>query len=157
MDNKMTARIIVLRAGINMIIILAVAYLFNFLPEKVGVLRSANDLTTFTPVLAPEFADHLPGLNLWWGLALLFHAALLVMRRWTPALRWAQMALGFVGAYVLARIVFADPFLATPFASGLIRYLLACAALALAFNSARRLNRLVNRRWLVYGSDPAHE
>jgi len=38
-----------------------------------------------------------------------------------------------------------------------IRYLLADVALAVLFTAARRLNRLVNGRWLVFGPDPARK
>jgi hypothetical protein len=143
-----------LRAVVNMLILAAVACLFNFWPEKVGTYRTAADLTTFTPLLAPAFADHLLGLNLWWGLSFAFNVVLLRTRRWTPALRWAEMALGFIGAYVLARLVVEGPFL-TAAGGALVRYLLTFVVLAMVFGSARKLNRLVNGRWLVYGSDPA--
>ena len=156
MKKDPTSRVIVVGALINMLIIAAVAYLFNFLPEKVGTYRTVTDLTTFTPLLAPEFADHLLGLNLWWGLAFLLNLALLWTRRWTPALRWSQMALGFIGAYMLARIVVTGPFL--PASGGeYIRYLLAFVVMGLLFASARRLNKLVNGRWLIFGPDPARE
>lgn len=153
MKKESTGRFIIVRAVVNVVIIAAVAYLFNFLPEKVGTYRTLADVTTFTPLLAPEFAEHLAGLNLWWGMTFLFNLALLWTRRWTPALRWAQMGLGFIGAYLLTRIAVTDPFLPAS-GSDLIPYLLAFVVLGIIFGSARKLNKLVNGRWLVYGPDP---
>lgn len=147
-------RTIVLYAAINMLLIAVFATIFNFFPERVGTLRSAVDFKTFTPLLAPEFSDHLFVLNLWWGLAFSFYVALMATRRWTPALRWVQAALDLGGAYVLVRLAIAAPFL-TAAGSASMRYLLATVALAMVLRGARRLNRLVDGRWLVFGSDPA--
>lgn len=156
MDRNRTFRITDLASVLSMLLIAAVIFVFNFLPEKVGFYKSAADLDSFTPLLAPAFVYYLPGLNLWCGLACAYHIALLSTRRWTPALRWAQVALGFIGVFVLARIVFDAPFL--PSANILlVRYLLASVVLAMVFTSTRRLNRLVNGRWFVFGPDPARE
>lgn len=156
MSKDTKTRMLVLSSIINTAIIAAVAVVFNFLPERVGVYRTVTDLSTFTPLLAPEFSNHLLGLNVWWGLAFSFHIALLATKRWTPALRWTQMALGFVGAFVLARLAVDAPFV-PPAGAEFVRYLLVCVVLAQIFTGARRLNRLVDGRWLVFGPDPARE
>lgn len=156
MNKDTKTRMLALSSIINAVMIAVVTVVFNFLPEKVGIYRTVSDLSTFTPLLAPEFSNHLLGLNVWWGLAFSFHIALLATKRWTPALRWTQMALGFVGAFVLTRLAVDVPFLPSAGAA-LIRYLLVCVVLAQIFTAARRLNRLVNGRWLVFGPDPARE
>ena len=156
MSKTPSARTIVWYAAINMILVAAFATIFNFFPDKVGTLRSAADFQSFSPLLAPKFADHLPALNLLWGLAFSLNAALLATKRWTPALRWAQALLDLGGAYVLARLVFDNPFL-TVAGSASMRYLLTVVALVLVFRGARRINRLVDGRWLMFGADPAIE
>ena len=83
--------------------------LFNLFPAKVGILISFTDLDSFVPLLAPEFQSHLPWLNLWWGLGLLLAMAKLAVGRWTAELRWADLGICILGAYVLSRLVFGDP------------------------------------------------
>lgn len=147
-----------LKLIVSMLAILATAVLFNFFPEKVGIFRTATDVTSFTPVLAPEFSVHLPWLNLWWALAFSLCLVRLWMKRWTPALRWADMLLGFFGAYVLARMVLgSEELFLSSIGDALGRYILAFPALALTFSSVRKLQELVNGRWLVFGSDPVQE
>ena len=90
-------------------ILFALLILFNLLPAKVGILVSATDLSSFVPLLGPEFQPHLPWLNLWWGLGLLLAVAKLVVGRWTVELRWADLGLGVLGACVLSRLVFGGP------------------------------------------------
>ena len=90
-------------------ILFSLLVLFNLFPAKVGILVSATDLSSFVPLLAPEFQPHLPWLNLWWGLALLLAVVKLIVGRWTVELRWADVCLGILGAYVLSRLVFAGP------------------------------------------------
>ena len=155
-ERQLGQHVPVWRPVMNMLLTVAIAYLFNFLPEKVGVYRSAADLDTFAPLLAPEFSAHLPGLNVWWGLSFTFHLAMLALKRWTPALRWAQAGLGFVGAMVLARLALVGPFLPSA-GVVVIRYLLAAVAVAMLFTAARQLNALVNGRWLVFGPDPTRK
>lgn len=154
MQKNRTTRFIMVQALASMTLIAAFACLFNLFPDKVGTYRTIGDRTTFTPMLAPAFGDHLLGLNLWWVLGFVFNIFLLRTGRWTPALRWVEVALGLLGAYVLARLIISGPFL--PAAGGeLVRYLLAFAVLGMLFDAVRKLNRLVNGRWLVYGPDPA--
>lgn len=156
MKRNRTTKLILVQTLVSMVIIAAFAFLFNFFPEKVGTYRTIGDQTTFTPMLTPPFDDHLLGLNLWWALGFVFNIFLLQTGRWTPALRWAEVALGLLGAYVLARLVISGPFL--PAAGGeMVRYLLAFAVLGMLFDAVRKLNRLVNGRWLIFGSDPARE
>lgn len=158
MSNTWESRGTALRSMASMVAILAVVILFNFYPEKVGYFRTATDANSFTPVLAPEFSVHLPWLNLWWGLGFSLCLVRFWLRRWTPALRWADMLLGFFGAYLLARMVMgSEPIFLSSIGNALGRYILAFPALALAFSSVRKLQKLVNGRWLVLGSDPVRE
>ncbi|MEJ2305325.1 MAG: hypothetical protein P8Y14_27705, partial [Anaerolineales bacterium] len=93
----------------EMIVILAVIVLFNFFPDKVGVLVSLTDPQSFIPLLAPEFMDHLAWLNLWWGLALLLAGAKLIIGRWRTAMRWAEIGLQFFAGFILFRLVMGGP------------------------------------------------
>jgi hypothetical protein len=93
----------------EMIVILAAIILFNFFPEKIGVLGSLTDPRSFIPLLAPEFLDHLAWLNLWWGLALLLGGAKLIIGRWRTAMRWAGIGLQFFAGFILFRLVMGGP------------------------------------------------
>lgn len=93
----------------EMIAILAVAVVFNFFPDKIGVLVSLNDPQSFIPLLAPEFIDHLSWLNLWWGLALLLGGVKLIFGRWRTAMRWAEVGLSLLAGFILFRLVTGGP------------------------------------------------
>jgi hypothetical protein len=92
-------------------ILVASIVLFNVFPDRVGVLVSATDSSTFIPLLAPEFQTHMPWLNLWWGLALLLTVVKLVYGRWTAILLWADLALRVLGIRVLIALILGGPIL----------------------------------------------
>jgi hypothetical protein len=94
-------------------IIVASIVLFNVFPDRVGVLVSATDSSTFVPLLAPEFQMQMPWLNLWWGLALLLTAIKLVYGRWTAVLLWADFGLRVLGIRVLVALILGGPLLRT--------------------------------------------
>jgi hypothetical protein len=78
---------------INMAFISAFALLFNIFPEKVGVLRSAMDPSSFTPLLGAGYKIYMPALNLWWGMAFALNAYYLFTARRTSTTRWLGVSL----------------------------------------------------------------
>lgn len=61
-------------------------------PDRIRFTKTITDPSTFVPLLASEFKNHLPWLNLWWGLTLVLSLVNLYYRRWQPATRWADFA-----------------------------------------------------------------
>ncbi len=45
---------------VEMVLILALMILFDFFPERIGIIRSLSDPSSFRPLLAPEFQQHMP-------------------------------------------------------------------------------------------------
>jgi hypothetical protein len=78
---------------------------FNFFPDKVGILVSFDDPSSFVPLLSPGFHRHLPWLNLWWTLALILNLAHLYYGRWRPLTRWADIGLNSIALIVLLRLI----------------------------------------------------
>lgn len=113
-DNLQHDRIRVGWVIVRLCVLVAAVILFNFFPERVGVLVSATDPHSFVPVLAPDFCTNMPWLNLWWGLALLLEMAHLYLRRWLPLTRWADLALGLVAGRVLLQVMLQGPILVSP-------------------------------------------
>jgi hypothetical protein len=89
--------------------IFAVAMLFNFFPERVGVLVSADDPLSFVPLLTAEFAWFLPWLNLYWGLAFTLCLVHLSLGRWHWTTRLADLLLGALGLFVLLLLITGGP------------------------------------------------
>lgn len=78
----------------EMVIIILVAILFNFVPHKVGVYGVITQSGPwFVPLLAPTFGIYLPWWNLYWLLALALNFILLVRGRWNKLLRWVELGL----------------------------------------------------------------
>jgi hypothetical protein len=89
--------------------IFAVAILFNFFPERVGVLVSADQPDSFVPLLTPEFARLLPWLNLYWGLAFTLCLVHLSLGRWYWTTRLADLLLSTFGLFVLLLLLTGGP------------------------------------------------
>lgn len=84
--------------------------LFNVFPQRIGMIITATDPTSFVPLLNPEFLDtYLPWFNAWWGLALALNFAHLGLRRWTQATRWADFGLTLFALSILLRIANRGP------------------------------------------------
>jgi hypothetical protein len=96
---------------LDLCILVASIVLFNVFPDRVGVLISATDTSTFVPLLAPEFQAQMPWVNLWWGLALLLTVVKLVYGRWTAVLLWADWGLRVLGIRVLVALILGGPIL----------------------------------------------
>lgn len=97
--------------SVEICLLIALLVLFNVYPDWIGVYGSAVDPSSFVPVLATEFQVHMPWLNIWWGTSLLLAVSKLIYRRWTPALRWAEVGLRVYGFYVLIRLITGGPIL----------------------------------------------
>jgi hypothetical protein len=91
------------------VFIIAVAILFNFLPERVGVLVSADHPDSFVSLLTPEFARFLPWLNLYWGLAFTLCLVHLSLGRWYWTTRLADLLLSAFGLFVLLLLLTGGP------------------------------------------------
>ena len=89
--------------------LMAVLILFNAFPQWVGILVSADNLSSFVPLITPEFQVYMPWLNLCWGLALGLAYVELFYGRWTLALRAADLGLCALGILVLCRFLFGGP------------------------------------------------
>lgn len=124
-------------------LVAAVVVLFNFYPEKVGVLWSATDWSTFAPVLAPQFQAYLFWLNLWWGPAFSLEVAHLLLRRRTTATRWMDLAVHSYGALVLGAMVLGDPFRAAPVGLLAIKGLLALVVVVMLITAIAQFGQLL--------------
>jgi hypothetical protein len=123
--------------------ILALAALFNFLPEWVGIYWPRGGSWQVTPLLLPDFARYMPMLNAWWGLTFALNLLVLRQGRWTHATRWAEFALGFLSGGILLVIVlgpraFNYDWIAKGFLKGVL--------VIIAIESGVRLYRLLVRR-----------
>ena len=96
---------------LDLCILVASIVLFNVFPDRVGILVSSADSSTFIPLLAPEFQMQIPWVNLWWGLALLLTVVKLVYGRWTAVLLWADLGLRVLGIRVLVALILGGPIL----------------------------------------------
>lgn len=96
---------------VEICILIGVLVVFNVFPDRIGVYGSAADPDSFVPLLAPEFQAHMPWLNIWWGSSLVLAVGKLTTRRWTQALRWADLALRLFGVAVLIRLITGGPLL----------------------------------------------
>jgi hypothetical protein len=102
---------------VEMAIIGAAAIIFNFYPEHIGFWRSADDPTSFTPLLGPGFDQFLPWLNTYWLWAFCLCVANLVLQRWTLVTRLLDLALNLLGATIFAAMFADSPFLMVPVAT----------------------------------------
>jgi hypothetical protein len=87
----------------------ALILLFNAYPERVGVIVSWNDPSSFVPLLGPEFEAHMPWLNFWWSLALVLAVDEVVRGRGYAEQRWVHLGVSLLGLYALGRLVFGGP------------------------------------------------
>ncbi len=80
--------------------------LLNFYPQVLGIYFFSDEVTVFLPALSEAFFRMLPWINVTWILGIGLQAWLLREGRWTPLLRWFEIALkvaGIVIAYLLLR------------------------------------------------------
>jgi hypothetical protein len=97
---------------VDMMFIVAIAVVFNFFPQVVGVYNlPSGGLESFKPFLAAEFYIVLPWLNIWWGLAFTLDVARLVRHRETFGMRWLDCGLHAYGAVLLGWLALDTRFL----------------------------------------------
>ena len=137
-------RISVAQTLVRMGVILAASVLFNFYPEKVGVIQSATDPSSFTPLLAPEFQSYLFWLNLWWGLDLSLRLVHLIRRRWTVATRWADIVLRLLNVLLLGWMVLGVPFITVLWVSVLVKLVLAVVCTVTLVEAGKQCDRLLD-------------
>lgn len=104
--NKLVNRI---ETGLEIVFLSFALVVFNVYPEKVGVITSLNEPVTFVPLLAPGFLDHMPSLNLLWGLSLALALTVFTGGYWRPSLRWAQWGLQLFTITVIIRLLRGGP------------------------------------------------
>lgn len=91
---------------VNICVLSALIILFNVFPDRIGVILSIDDPSSFVPLLAPDFfKDELPRLNLWWGLALALNVVNLYYGRWHRGTRLAAYALTVFAMLILVRLI----------------------------------------------------
>jgi hypothetical protein len=128
---------------VKLCLIVVASMLFNYHPDKVGLIRSVTD-PSFTPLLAPEFKAYLPWLNLWWGLTFSLNLAHLTIRRWTAATRSADIALHVLSAVLFGWLVLGEPFIVVPLVSALVKIALAVACFVTLIETGKQLDRLLD-------------
>ena len=138
-------------------VIIAVSALFNYYPDKVGVLESITDPSSFTPLLTPDFRPYLSWLNLWWGAALALHGVNLVARRWNVATRLVDIVIRLLSVWVLGWMALGVPFIAQPVAAVAARLGLAVACLLSFFEAVKQFNRLLISRNIYVESKRARD
>jgi len=136
----------------------AAIILFNFYPQRVGILVSANDPSSFIPLLAPESRVHLPWLNLWWGLALATNLVDLGVAgalghepvRWQVAKQWVDVGLGILSTIVLFRLLVGGPIVqgeqSAALLAAFVKFVLALALTLVALAAGSKLRHLLSSR-----------
>jgi len=131
------------RTLVDLLVIVAAAIVLNFFPQKVGVLVSATDPSSFIPLLAPEFPSYLFWLNIWWGVTLSLYVAHLVLGEWNRATRWIDVGRRLSGVLLLGWIVVGAPFIVVPWASAIVRLILATIGITMLVKMAQQINLLI--------------
>ncbi len=136
-------RVHVVGTIIGMVLTLAIMLLLNVFPDKIGIIRSPMDPASFRPLLAPEFREYMPWLNLCWGLTLTLCAINLTSGRWNIYSRWAEIGLNVLGAYILLRMVLGGPLLMYPGLTIVAKLGLLVALCAIGVETIVKLVRLL--------------
>ncbi len=142
-------RVHVVGTIVEMALILVVLVLFDFFPDRIGFARSLTDPSSFRPLLAPEFQEHMPWLNLYWGLALSLCALNLSLGRWTLYTRWAEFGLSALAAYIMLRMVLGGPLTVYPVLTMLAKFGLMVALVVSSLDLIAKLMRLLARTQTV--------
>ena len=138
-------RVHVVGTLVEICLITAVAIVLNFFPEKVGIIRSLTDPSSFTPLLAPEFQVHMPMLNLFWGLASSLCIANLTLGRWNIVTRCAELGLNLIALSILAQMVLGGPITVSPGITLAIKFGLAIAIIPTCITVVRGVYHLINK------------
>ncbi len=127
---------------VELCLIVAALVLFNAFPEKVGVIRSLTEPSSFTPLLAPEFQTHLPLLNVYWGLAFGLGVANLIALRWNIATRSVDAALSLLGICVLMELFLGGRLTVYRGLDLLVKFGLAAAIIPSIIDAIRKVRQL---------------
>ncbi len=123
--------------------IVAVAVLFNFFPQAIGIWSFDGERwRSVLPIILPAFSAYLPALNVLWGLTLALDLVVLAQGRWRRSTRWMELALGGMGIAVLVVVMLGPPVFA--FDSAMKSVLVVPLLIAVLSNGAR-LFRLLAR------------
>ncbi len=127
---------------LQMYMILALAVLFNFYPEWVG-MGIINGRVHFTSLLMPPFATYMPLVNVFWALDFALHLTVLSHGRWRRETRAAEFALGLYGAVILYLVIMGPPLFRFDFR---VKAVLKGVLALVLMGSAARLYHLLKRR-----------
>jgi hypothetical protein len=87
-------------------VLVALLVLFNRYPDRIGLVVSADDPSSFVPLVSAEFLElFLLRLNVWWGLTLTLDVVNLYAGRWLWGTRLLDCALTFFGMLILAKTI----------------------------------------------------
>ena len=145
-------RISVAGTIVEMAIIGAAAIIFNFYPEHIGFWRSADDPTSFTPLLGPGFDAFLPWLNTYWLWAFCLCVANLAFQRWTLVTRLLDLALNLFAAAIFAAMFADSPFLEVPVATIAAKSVLLVVCFAFLLGAFDQFSHLL--RWQPRTREP---
>lgn len=137
-------RVYVVGTIIEVGLVTAAAMVFNFFPEKIGIIKSFTD-SSFTPLLAPEFQVHLPRLNLYWGLVVSLCLVNLALRRWNIVTRGAELGLNVLVLFILVQMVLGGPITFSPGITILVKFGLAIAVIPIGVLVIKQINQLTRK------------
>ena len=86
--------------------------LFNFFPEKVGIILIHDGIVEFVPLLGKGYTTYLPWLNLWWVLSVVLNVIVLRQGHWQMWTRWAEWGVNVLSLLVLYLLFTSTDFLA---------------------------------------------
>ncbi len=138
-------RVHLMGTAADLILIAAALVVFNAFPDKVGIVRSLTDSSSFTPLLAPDFRNHMPLLNLYWGLAFSLCIANLVMLRWNIGTRSIDLALSILGIFVLIQLALGGPLTVYVGLDYVVKFGLAVAIIPAAIDTIRKIQQWQSR------------
>jgi hypothetical protein len=123
--------------------IAAVALLFNFYPDWVGIVMVRGDDVRVIRLLQPAFGRYLPFVNAWWALAFVLGLVVLRDGRWRTPTRWAEFGLELFNAAILLAIVAGPPAFEY---DAVVKLVLAMFLAIAVIRAGAQLYRLLTRR-----------
>ncbi|MCI0397903.1 MAG: hypothetical protein L0332_11775 [Chloroflexi bacterium] len=123
--------------------------ILNFFPQWIGLVDLAGEEWGIVPLLAPEFAVHIPWLTALWGLEAALKLVVVSQRRWQRPARWAEFGLSLLAVFVLYRLITGGPLLIVPALTALIKVVLGLVLVIGSLEALGQLYRLLTRRPFV--------
>jgi len=123
--------------------IAALAILFNFFPEWIGILLINDEGVRVIRLLEPEFSRYLPLINAWWAVAFVLNVLVVREGRWTRRTRWVEFGLSLAHAGILGTIVLGPPVFAYDL---LVKFVVQWFAVFALFEAVVQFYRLMTRR-----------